>query len=211
MSDIDNSNSPPAPEAGKRRRFGWGRAAVMAGLLLGGIGIGAGGLAVAATMPGHAGWHGGPPLDMIQRLVLRQLDAVGATTAQEAKVHDIIATAFSGMEKNAGSMEAVHKQALDLLRAPTIDRAAAEKLRADQIAALDAKSKTLVAAVLDIADQLTPEQRAKLAERAETMAQHGPWGGPHGPGGWQGGPPMGGEHGRGFWQHQGPDGGPDKN
>jgi protein CpxP len=211
MSDIDNDAS--RQETAKGRRFArWRRAAVMAGLLVGGIAVGAGGFSVAATMPGHPGWHGGPPLDLIQRFVLRQLDSVGATSAQETKVHDIIAAAFSGTEQNANPMEAMHKQALELLRAPTIDRAAAEKLRSDQIAALDAKSKKLVGALLDVADQLTPEQRAKLAERAEAMAQHGPWGGAHGDRGWHGRPPMmDGDHGRDFWQHRGPDGGPDKN
>jgi hypothetical protein len=79
----------------------------------------------------------------------------------------------------------MRRQVLNLLRAPTVDRAAVEKLRAEQVAKFDAKSKSMVGMILDSADQLTPDQRSKLADRAEAMMDrdHGGWhrwGGPHG-------------------------------
>ena len=83
------------------------------------------------------------------------------------------------------------------MRAPTIDRAAVEKLRADQIAAFDAKSKKVVGAALDAAGQLTPEQRAKLVQQAEDRMDHRGWGG------WRHGGPEDGHGGRA------PDGAPD--
>jgi Spy/CpxP family protein refolding chaperone len=52
-----------------------------------------------------------------------------------------------------------------LLSAATIDRAAIEALRAEQVALADATSKRLAQALADTADVLTPEQRVKLAER----------------------------------------------
>ena len=47
----------------------------------------------------------------------------------------------------------------------------------------DAKSKAVVDGLLDVADQLTPPQRAQLAAEVADMARHGPvmggWGRPH--------------------------------
>jgi Spy/CpxP family protein refolding chaperone len=53
---------------------------------------------------------------------------------------------------------------------PTIDKAAIEKLRADKVAEMDTRSKTLTAALVEAAEILTPEQRVQLAEE---MAKHG--------------------------------------
>ena len=78
----------------------------------------------------------------------------GASAEQEAKVHDIVAAKFAELAPDPGEREAMRKQALALLAAPTIDRSAVEKMRADAVAKFDAKSKTVVAAVLDVADAL---------------------------------------------------------
>lgn len=56
-------------------------------------------------------------------------------------------------------------EVMELMTAPTIDRAAAETLRAARIAAIDEASKKITAAALDAAEVLTPEQRAKLVEQ----------------------------------------------
>lgn len=56
-------------------------------------------------------------------------------------------------------------EVMELMTAPTIDRAAAETLRAERIAAIDEASKKLTAAALDVAEVLTLEQRATLAEK----------------------------------------------
>jgi protein CpxP len=186
MTSIDNIPLLPEPpihqpaqkDVKRGRLSGWKRTFVIVGTLTGGIAIGAGGLALAAA-PGHFGWPHGPRLERIQRFVAGALDSVGATAAQEAKVHDIIAASFADIAPDPKERDAVHKQVLDLLRAPTVDRAAAEKLRVDEVARFDAKSKKIVSAVLDAADQLTPEQRGKLADHLEELAKRGPWGGAH--------------------------------
>ncbi len=181
---------------------------LLAGALVGGAALGAGGLALAAT---PAAWNHGPRLERVQSFVLRALDSVGATTVQEAKIHDIIAVNLADVERDRSDHDALRTQVLGLLRAPTIDRAAIERLRAERIAKLDAKSKAMVQAVLDAADQLTPEQRGKLADRAAAMAQRGPMGR-----GWHGGPmddprrnPAEGGRGPGSQDYR-PDDGPDK-
>ena len=119
-------------------------------------------------------------LAFVQRAVTHALDSVGASSAQEAKIHDIVAARFAELGPDPDERAAMRKQALDLLAAPTVDRAAVEKMRLDAVARFDAKSKTVAAGLLDIADQLKPEQRAKLAAHLEEMAQRGPMGGPWG-------------------------------
>lgn len=205
MSSIDNiplQPEPPLQTPGPQNRgnsfFSWPRTAGVAIIALAfGLAIGAGGLAIGAGMD-QFGWRQGMHLAMIQQGASHMLDAIGANAAQEAKIHDIIAAKFAEIAPDPKQHEAMRKQALDLLSAPTIDRDAVEKMRVQAVANFDAKSKQLVGAVLDIADQLTPSQRTELAAHLNEMAQHGPMG-PWG--GWRHPPMMDG----------GPDGAPDKN
>jgi Spy/CpxP family protein refolding chaperone len=52
----------------------------------------------------------------------------------------------------------------ELLTATTIDRAAIEALRAEQIALADQASRRISQALADAATVLTPEQRRKIAD-----------------------------------------------
>jgi periplasmic protein CpxP/Spy len=147
----------------------WPRSLMLGGVMAAGVVLGAGGLAGAAMVGGHMGWHHGPRLERIQGFVRTALDGVGATSDQEAKVHDIVASAFTDLAPKPDEDTAFRKQAIDLLRAPTLDKAALEKLRADFVAKADAKSKRILDAVEQAADVLTPDQRAKLADRAASF------------------------------------------
>jgi periplasmic protein CpxP/Spy len=184
------------------------RGAIAAALLGGGIVIGAAGFATAQGMgPGgwHHGWHG-PKIGMIQFFAHAALENVGATSDQETKVHDIIAAAYQKVEPPEGQREEMRKQVLDLLKAPTIDRAAIEKMRAEKVADMDAKSKVIVNAALDAAAQLTPDQRVRLVHNVEARMderEHGGWG--HWGRGFGG--PEHGEHGA---AEHGPDAGGDR-
>lgn len=200
MSSIDNVPLPPepplqapAPQSRRKGLFSWPSALGVAIVALAfGIAIGAGGLAIGAGMD-QFGWRQGVQLAMIQQGASRLLDSIGANAAQEAKIHDIIAAKFAEIAPDPKQHEAMRKQALDLLSAPTIDRDAVEKMRVQAVANFDAKSKLVVGAVLDIADQLTPAQRTELAAHLSEMAQHGPMGGPMGLwGGWRHHPMMDG-------------------
>jgi Spy/CpxP family protein refolding chaperone len=171
MTNTEQSSPLSAQSGGTSHRR---RPLVLGAIVLGGLALGAGGLAFAATVQGQFDFHRGPRLALIQQFALRALDSIGATSAQEAKVHDIIAAAFADIVPGQEEHEALRQHVLDLLRTPTIDRAAVEKLRADHVADIEAKSKKIVAAILDIADQLTPEQRAKLVAHVESMDGFGP-------------------------------------
>ena len=180
MTDPNTSNA----------RRAWRQSAVALVLIGGGFALGAASLAAAhgdmTDGGGMGGWHHhhhGPQVGMIQRRVHGALDNVGATTAQEDKVHDIIAKASTDLDKDAseqgddkGSMK---QKVLDLMKAPTLDRAAFDKLRADKIAEMDAKSKTIENALFEAASQLSPEQRAKLVANVEEHMEHHGWGGWH--------------------------------
>lgn len=186
--DINTPQLQEGPSFLKVRR--WPRTLLLAGAMAAGVVIGAGGLAGAAMMGSPMGWHHGPRLDRIQNFVRMSLDSVAATSDQEAKVHDIIASGFTDLAPKPEDHAAFRKQAIDLLRAPTVDKAGLEKLRTDFVARADAKSKRFLDMVIQIADVLTPDQRAKLADRADLWADHGPM--------------MGGGH-----RHHGGDGAPD--
>ena len=126
-------------------------------------------------------WRHGARLIFVQRAVARALDfgrrQRGAGGQGPRHRRGEIRRNRAGPRRH----EALRKQALDLLAAPTIDRAAVERLRVDAVAMFDAKSKAVVAGMLDIADQLTPAQRAQLAANSPPcahMADDGPLGRP---------------------------------
>jgi protein CpxP len=205
MTDANSTSqpspTPPQPPRPQRARsVGLGLLAGV-GLLIGGVALGAAGYAATAAADGPP-WRDSMRLAFVQHMIGHALDGVGASAAQEAKIHDIVAAKFAELAPNPEEHAAMRRQALALLAAPTLDRAAAEKLRTDAVAKFDAKSKTIVAAVLDVADQLTPAQRTQLTAEIEVMAQRHAMGGPWGRhwGHWGDGPSTGG-----------PDGGSDKN
>jgi len=63
-------------------------------------------------------------------------------------------------------------QAVALLSQPSIDRAAIEALRANQLQLAEQASKRFTQALADVADVLTPEQRKQLAERMRRWRGH---------------------------------------
>jgi len=124
---------------------------------------------------------------MIRHLAIE----IDATTEQQDKLRAVVRSAVQDLLPVREKLLAARATARDLLTQQTIDRAAIEKLRVDQIAVHDAASKRLVQAVADAAEILTPEQRRKLSNMLPSRG--GPWGG-----GWGGGP-----WGRGPWGNWG--------
>jgi periplasmic protein CpxP/Spy len=122
--------------------------------------------------PRFGGWDSLVPNSVIEAFIDARADRmirhlaveIDATNAQQAKLkailHDTVKDVLPVREK----MLAARMTARELLTQPTIDRAALEKLRADQIATHEAVSKQIVQAVADAADALTPEQRRKIVD-----------------------------------------------
>lgn len=170
----ENGTADATPKSGGRRTR-WVVAGGVAVLALAGIGA-------AGAMGGGDGMgrqfmevgmrHGG---HFAGRGLGRALEAVDATAEQEDRIWEIIDDARAELRPMMREFRNTRTAVVDLIAAGTIDRAAAETLRAERIAAIDEASKKMTTAVLDAAEVLTPEQRAKLAEHLKERKGPGRW------------------------------------
>jgi periplasmic protein CpxP/Spy len=146
---------------------------------------------MAASAAGFAAdWQSGLFDGAIEALVEARADRlirhlsieIDATADQQEKLRAIVRDAIKDLLPVREKMRAARATARELLTQQTIDRAAIEKFRTDQIAVYDAASKRLVAAVADAAETLTPEQRRKVSDMLPGRGGYwGPWWG-RGPG-----------------------------
>jgi Spy/CpxP family protein refolding chaperone len=153
------------PPVAARRRPRWlagvalGAAFVLGGVASAGLAVAAEGMAMHhMVMGGPGGMHG----QMMAHLT-KMLDAVGASPEQKSKIEGILHAGLAPMAGMHAEMEHTHATLHAIFAAPTIDRAALEQLRAAEVAKLDQNSRTMVAAMADAAEVLTPDQRRKLA------------------------------------------------
>ena len=169
-------NSPrgskaPSPRDAVRR--GW-RVAAIAAAVAGVLALGA-----CSHGPGHAwrgGWHEGAmsgPMDperaarFAERMADRIVKAVDGSPEQRSRIVAIAQAAITDLAPLRVQAREARGKALELLRAPAVDRAAIETLRAGQVGLADAASKRIAAALADTAEVLTPEQRVRLADRMQ--------------------------------------------
>ena len=113
---------------------------------------------------GHGGWSEGMMQDRSDKMVERFGKKVDATDEQKVKLKQIATAASAEVMPMKAQMKATADEMVQLLTAPTIDRAAVELLRSKQLAQMDTLSKSLANDLADAAEVLTPEQRAKLAD-----------------------------------------------
>jgi len=172
MSDtVETPQSPTPPADSSRRRF-FRRAAiatVVAGLAT------AVGFKALAFGHGFGGWQRhafmGEHLDparmdeQLDRMLKHLYVEVDATDAQKQQLAPIVKAAVRDLMPVRERMRDARMQAVALLSQPRVDRAALEGLRANQLQMAEQASKRLTQALADVADALTPEQRARLAER----------------------------------------------
>jgi Spy/CpxP family protein refolding chaperone len=183
MTETDTGGQLPDPAAPRTRKPRRLRAIVLGALLLG-VGLASG--FAAGTVNGMPFWmlgaathHGLNPervAKRIDRRVDRVLDRVDATSDQRDKVSGIVKGAFNDLTALGVKPWEARDKAIALLRADTIDPAAFETLRAEQISTADAASRRVVQALTEAAQVLTPEQRRELADRWERRG----WRGHHG-------------------------------
>jgi len=168
----------------------WSRAWVVGALAVAAVG----GLGVAGAMsndfgPRHmmerSGWggpggHHGPRggfegRGFEGRGFDRMMDAIDATPEQKEKLRTIMRNTRNEIEPLMDTMRDSRGAVVDILGAETIDRAAAEKLRGERLADIDAASQKITTALLDAASVLTPEQRKELREKFEERRGWGRW------------------------------------
>jgi len=123
----------------------------------------------------------GGPMDpakvdtQVERMIKHFAAEVDATAAQRDKLTAIAKAAAKDLLPLRDKLQSGHQQALAIAGAPTVDRAAIEKLRGEQMALADTASKRMTQAMADAAEVLTPEQRQKLAQRAKSRSEHRPF------------------------------------
>ncbi len=117
----------------------------------------------------HGGMHGGMHEGMMfggsPRMIDHMLDGLGASDAQRNQIKQIAAAAGADMKAQRQAGRALRERAMQALTAPTVDTAAVEQVRMQMVQQHDQASRRMTQAMVDIARVLTPEQRAKVAER----------------------------------------------
>lgn len=185
---TDTPDTTPSPAAAKPKRWRGRPALLLAGIALaGGLAGAFATKAISKVRGDHHGGHGfehmgGPmglgmggrgPLDpaKAERHAERMAEGfsrrIDATGDQQAKLVAIAKAAAKDMIPLRQQAQSARKDAMKIMAAAQVDRAALEKLRSDQVAGMDAMSKRMVTALADAADVLTPEQRQKVAARFE--------------------------------------------
>lgn len=161
-----------------RRAIGWARWAAAGGLAV--LVAGGAGVATAMSDGGGFGMHrfGGGMGGMghfAERRIDRVLEEIEATDEQTEQLYAIFDAARSDLRPMMREFRGTREEIAKLLAAPTLDRSAAEALRAERIAAIDSASKRMTTAMLDAAEVLTAEQRAELMEHMEERGRHRRW------------------------------------
>jgi Spy/CpxP family protein refolding chaperone len=124
-------------------------------------GRGGPGMHGGAGMPaGPGGWAMADP-----RRLDHLLDSLNASTEQRTQIKQIVAAAQADLRAQREQGRALHQQSQALFTQPTVDARAAEVLRQQMLAQHDQASKRTLQLMLDVSRVLTPEQRAKVAER----------------------------------------------
>jgi Spy/CpxP family protein refolding chaperone len=180
---TEQTNETEQPDSGNPRRP-WRRIAIAA--LIGSMAAGVGVMAFAhGGGPfgggfGRGGWHMGPGGQTDPEAMKRRIDAsvrwmladINATEAQQQRIADIVGATMKEMAPLREKHREARRTVMELLTQPNVDRAAIEAIRAQEIQSADAMSKRFVQSLADVADVLTPEQRAQLAEKMKQRRGH---------------------------------------
>jgi Spy/CpxP family protein refolding chaperone len=131
----------------------------------------------AQPMGGRMGHHGGGMGGMMMgspehvgRMMDRMLDGLNATDAQRSQIRQIAEAAATDLKAQRDASRSLHQRSLEILTAPNVDANAAEQLRQQMLAQHDQASRRMMLAMIDISRVLTPEQKAKIAERMKERA-----------------------------------------
>jgi periplasmic protein CpxP/Spy len=179
MNTIKQAN-----DSGNQRRGFFRRAGIFAAVatIAGGIGLHAQAQGGPGFRGGMFGGSGGGPMDAaqldnrIERMLKHLYVEINATPEQQQKLAPIVKQAAKDLYPLRQQMQAARKQAIDLMSAESIDRAAIERARAESLQTAEAASKRFTQALADAAEVLTPAQRKELADhlqRRRGMARHG--------------------------------------
>ncbi len=97
------------------------------------------------------------------------LGRVDATEPQKERIVAILEGSVDELYELRDRHRVHHDEIVRLFTAQEIDRAAIEAIRSQELALLDEGSATLATALADVAEVLTPEQRAELGDWADHL------------------------------------------
>ena len=112
----------------------------------------------------HGSRHANPEARM-EHMVTRMFSSVDASDQQKTRAVTIVRAAAADIRPLEQQLRDGRRAAMQLLAAPAIDRNAIEAQRAQQAAVQEQISKRRTQAMADLAEVLTPDQRAALAKR----------------------------------------------
>ena len=170
-----SSQSADRPKSRRRR----GRTILFGALFLGVAAVlTAGGLQAFGFGPLRHGACGSMEPAQVEKKIDRiagwVVEDLGGTPEQQAKLSAIARAAAKDLAPVHDELVLGRRQAVEILTSAQVDRAALEAHRARQMQLLTTVSERLTVAVADAADVLTPEQRAKAADKlSRHMARFG--------------------------------------
>lgn len=182
-----NENAQETPKTG----MSWKRRSTIAGLAIVAVtAAGIGAFAIAKDGPdgfgppgiemASMGGHHGGMMDRVkggfmEHRLNKMLDKVDATDEQKQKIKAIFEKARDSVGDMRGEPGQMRDQMKALFDKPTIDRDALEAMRKARVQKMDDASKIMTTAMIDAAEVLTPDQRAKLAKEFESHGHRPRW------------------------------------
>src|SRR5215475_8041789 len=179
MNTPDDTRSTGAQQTAQprsRRRFLTGvvTGGFLGSLLVGGLNLyshaqpGPGWWFRAGHGPGGAWRHGTYDPDMVRARLEFATDWILSRIDASDQQHQQVKAIVQATVQDLAPMREQHHQnkqtMLQALTQPTIDRAALGDIRRAELQLAETASERLVAALADVAEVLTPEQRTRLAE-----------------------------------------------
>jgi Spy/CpxP family protein refolding chaperone len=168
------SNTTQIPGFGQKPRRRFFRRAALA-TLIGGI---AAGIGIKAFAQGGPGGGCGPGFmagaldparvdEHVERMLKHLYVEIDATEEQKQRLAPIVKQAAKDLLPLRERMRDARRKALELLTQESIDRAAIETLRSEQLQVAEQVSRRIAQTLADAAEVLTPSQRKELALRVE--------------------------------------------
>ncbi|XVJ69681.1 MAG: Spy/CpxP family protein refolding chaperone [Rhizobacter sp.] len=124
----------------------------------------------AWAQPGGQGMHGGMMGGNPQHMQ-RLLSGINATDDQKARIQQIMQKTMNDMAGQREAGRTFRDKARAIFAAPTVDANAAEQLRQQMLALQDQNSRRMMAAMLEVSQVLTPEQRVQMADHMQKHAK----------------------------------------
>jgi len=118
---------------------------------------------------GHGMMTGSP--ERMGRGIDHMLDGLDATDAQRAQIKQIVQAAAVDLKAQREANRGLRERGMQVFTAPNVDANAAEAVRKQMLEQHDQSSKRMMLAMVEVSRVLTPEQRAKIAERMKARQQ----------------------------------------